>query len=228
MGIFSVYGAFELLLQVHLSSSGGLLLAYHTRPSYTRQRERDNRQPHCLDLSSVEPAGSKGRDKRSCVTALYRDQSQRMTLTLPSTFISNAPIPSTLSVPPFSSSGISVLYQQNHRSLSTSLSVTFSQNISAKFNTPSTMTAPILLLLPIILICIFNIGMLILIRALFPTILTYPWKIPDKKEEKRDKETTVVFAGSFNPPHWGHLVMIRYLAERYMHSCTQSDVFCCL
>ena len=26
---------------------------------------------------------------------------------------------------------------------------------------------------------------------------------------------TVVFAGSFNPPHWGHLVMIRYLAERY-------------
>jgi len=33
---------------------------------------------------------------------------------------------------------------------------------------------------------------------------------------------TVVFAGSFNPPHWGHLVMIRYLAERY------GRVICCI
>jgi hypothetical protein len=68
--------------------------------------------------------------------------------------------------------------------------------------------------------------MLILIRVLFPTILTHPWKVPDKREQKRDKETTVVFAGSFNPPHWGHLVMIRYLAERYFHSCKQSDIIC--
>lgn len=36
----------------------------------------------------------------------------------------------------------------------------------------------------------------------------------------------MVFAGSFNPPHWGHLVMIRYLAERYFHSCKQSDIIC--
>jgi hypothetical protein len=145
-----------------------------------------------------------------------------MTL-LPSTFISNAPIPSVPSFHP--SSGISVLYQQQRiSSLSTSLSV---KHILTKYNIPSIMTAqPILLLLPIISICIFNFGMLILIRVLFPTILTHPWKVPDKREQKRDKETTVVFAGSFNPPHWGHLVMIRYLAERYFHSCKQSDIIC--
>ena len=46
----------------------------------------------------------------------------------------------------------------------------------------------------------------------FPKILTFPW--PSKTKQK-DKETTVVFAGSFNPPHNGHLVMIQYLAMRY-------------
>lgn len=65
---------------------------------------------------------------------------------------------------------------------------------------------------------ILALGILILLRVLFPTILTHPWTLPPKnsRQQKRDKERTVVFAGSFNPPHWGHLVMIKYLAERYV------------
>ena len=51
---------------------------------------------------------------------------------------------------------------------------------------------------------------------LFPTILSYPWPTPDDhKKQKRDKNTTVVLAGSYNPPHLGHLAMLRYLSQRY-------------
>lgn len=51
---------------------------------------------------------------------------------------------------------------------------------------------------------------------LVPPIHRYPWQLPTSYEEKqRDKKATVVIAGSYNPPHRGHLVMISYLAERY-------------
>ena len=58
---------------------------------------------------------------------------------------------------------------------------------------------------------------ILIFRIVFPTILSYPWSMPPENSRcrKREKRMTVVFAGSFNPPHWGHLVMIRYLAERY-------------
>lgn len=61
-------------------------------------------------------------------------------------------------------------------------------------------------------------------RVAFPLILTFPWRKPSEnsRRRKREKEITVVFAGSFNPPHWGHLVMIRYLADRY------GRVICCI
>ena len=50
-----------------------------------------------------------------------------------------------------------------------------------------------------------------------PTILAYPWPLADQAvERKRDKQQTVVLAGSYNPPHKGHLAMILYLAERYV------------
>jgi hypothetical protein len=55
-------------------------------------------------------------------------------------------------------------------------------------------------------------------RVAFPTVLSFPWsaQLPSENSRRRKEErrTTVVFAGSFNPPHWGHLVMIRYLADR--------------
>jgi hypothetical protein len=50
---------------------------------------------------------------------------------------------------------------------------------------------------------------------LFPTIIRYPWP-KQSQRGARDKNLTVVLAGSFNPPHKGHLAMILYLAERYV------------
>ena len=54
-------------------------------------------------------------------------------------------------------------------------------------------------------------------RVVFPTILEYPWQLPSRQREKRkNKHETVIIAGSFNPPHLGHSMMIQYLAERYV------------
>jgi cytochrome b561 len=50
---------------------------------------------------------------------------------------------------------------------------------------------------------------------LFPTIIRYPWP-KQAQQGARDKNITVALAGSFNPPHKGHLAMILYLAERYV------------
>jgi len=65
---------------------------------------------------------------------------------------------------------------------------------------------------------------ILIFRVIFPTIITHPWRLPpkDSQRSKLDKKSTVVLAGSFNPPHLGHLVMIRYLAERY------GRVICCI
>jgi len=46
-----------------------------------------------------------------------------------------------------------------------------------------------------------------------PVIITYPWEKQQRQEQ--DKQKIVVIAGSYNPPHQGHLVMIEYLASRY-------------
>jgi len=54
-----------------------------------------------------------------------------------------------------------------------------------------------------------------------PTIINYPWPSPsssredsEQRKKKRDKEITVVLAGSYNPPHRGHLAMLSYLSKR--------------
>jgi cytidyltransferase-like protein len=72
-----------------------------------------------------------------------------------------------------------------------------------------TASASLLLLIAPILNLLYQLN--------FPKILTFPWPPSSSKSKTKqnDKETTVVFAGSFNPPHNGHLVMIQYLAMRY-------------
>lgn len=48
-------------------------------------------------------------------------------------------------------------------------------------------------------------------RIVNPTILRHPWPLQD---EPGDQQRTVVLAGSYNPPHNGHLAMLSYLAHR--------------
>jgi cytidyltransferase-like protein len=48
-------------------------------------------------------------------------------------------------------------------------------------------------------------------RIAFPTIVEYPWRLGTNEESRQ----LVVLAGSFNPPHLGHLAIIRYLSQRY-------------
>ena len=74
----------------------------------------------------------------------------------------------------------------------------------------------------VILVCILALllpALNLLYQLNCPTILTYPWPPTNTstktRRQKKDKRTVVVFAGSFNPPHNGHLVMIKYLAMRY-------------
>ena len=50
-----------------------------------------------------------------------------------------------------------------------------------------------------------------------PMVLSYPWRMPESNSyRERDKTRTVVMAGSFNPPHLGHLAMLEYLSKRYV------------
>jgi pantetheine-phosphate adenylyltransferase len=56
---------------------------------------------------------------------------------------------------------------------------------------------------------LLTVVMILSFRVAFPKIVTYPWP------ERVDKDKSVVIAGSYNPPHNGHLAMIRYLASRY-------------
>jgi len=60
-------------------------------------------------------------------------------------------------------------------------------------------------------------SLLLLARCLYwPVVLKYPW--PSRKAEllrSGEEPRRVLFAGSFNPPHHGHLAMLRYLAQRY-------------
>ena len=83
---------------------------------------------------------------------------------------------------------------------------------------------PVLLACTITVLFVAAAISILIFRVMFPTIIIHPWKMPSKGsiQSKLDKKSTVVLAGSFNPPHLGHLVMIRYLANRY------GRVICCI
>ena len=52
----------------------------------------------------------------------------------------------------------------------------------------------------------------ILIKAIIsPTISNFPWK---EEEENKQQDEIVILAGSYNPPHKGHLAMLEYLSSR--------------
>ena len=65
----------------------------------------------------------------------------------------------------------------------------------------------------------------LLYPILFPHIIKYPWPQPptppvssiqqQQQHDNPDKKLTVVLAGSYNPPHCGHLAMLAYLSQRY-------------
>lgn len=48
---------------------------------------------------------------------------------------------------------------------------------------------------------------------LFPKILKYPYPAPTSSPSC--KKQSVLLAGSYNPPHKGHLEMLKYLSSRY-------------
>lgn len=64
---------------------------------------------------------------------------------------------------------------------------------------------------------VFLAGSLVLLarRLYWPVVLKYPWPACSTEARACDKAKKIIFAGSFNPPHHGHLAMLRYLAQRY-------------
>ena len=77
---------------------------------------------------------------------------------------------------------------------------------------------PLTLIIHCVTVTILIVFSILLYHVLNPTVLKHPW--PTQYKDKgghwdSDRDTSVVFAGSFNPPHNGHLVMIKYLARRY-------------
>jgi len=65
-----------------------------------------------------------------------------------------------------------------------------------------------------LLVLIFGALSLIL-PIIQPKIIEYPWKLPTSPRARaKDKQKLVILAGSYNPPHNGHLAMLEYLSER--------------
>ena len=50
---------------------------------------------------------------------------------------------------------------------------------------------------------------------LFPKIIQYPYPRVVASASSSDKQKSVLLAGSYNPPHLGHLEMLKYLSSRY-------------
>ena len=74
---------------------------------------------------------------------------------------------------------------------------------------------PLLCLYSAILIMVSAATWLYL-RLYHPIVHPYPWKLASPpSRRKSDKKRKVVLAGSYNPPHRGHVAMLSYLSQRY-------------
>lgn len=87
---------------------------------------------------------------------------------------------------------------------------------------PSPLSTTLIVAMGVVCACLCFFAMMIayplLMSIVYPTIVSYPWMDVDRlpeKQRRKDKETVVVMAGSYNPPHRGHLAMFAYLSERY-------------
>lgn len=67
-------------------------------------------------------------------------------------------------------------------------------------------------LVPLVLVCV---ALSLILPIIKPTIIEYPWELPTSPRVRaKDKEKLVILAGSYNPPHNGHLAMLEHLSER--------------
>lgn len=51
----------------------------------------------------------------------------------------------------------------------------------------------------------------LIVRIVRPEIVTFPW---DEDGDAKEQDQIVILAGSYNPPHRGHLEMLGYLSRR--------------
>mmetsp|Transcript_21909 Transcript_21909/g.61016 ORF Transcript_21909/g.61016 Transcript_21909/m.61016 type:complete len:117 (-) Transcript_21909:423-773(-) len=68
----------------------------------------------------------------------------------------------------------------------------------------------LLALLGLTFFIVITSAVLLIYPIIFPRIVEFPWNIPSKKDPR-----TVTLAGSYNPPHLGHIAMLQHLAKRH-------------
>ena len=70
----------------------------------------------------------------------------------------------------------------------------------------------IVVVVVVVVVALMILILVSLIRPIVaPTIVAFPW---EHNNTKHKEKTTVILAGSYNPPHLGHLAMLQYLAKR--------------